>query len=232
MIPAGFQKNSFIDFPGKISCVVFVSGCNFRCPYCHNPELVQTSGQPSASLSSDTILEFLKQRKGFLNGVVITGGEPTLQESILGFCHKVKDLGYAIKLDTNGSRPVFLKKLIDLDVVDYVAMDIKTDPYDYAPVFVTHDIAEDILDSIHIIMASGRDYEFRTTIARPIINADTIKKIGAHIKEAKRYCLQQFQATHVLNPKFFEGHDPAFADEDLDMFRDIALEHVHECIVR
>jgi len=231
MTPAGFQKNSFIDYPGKISCVVFVSGCNFRCPYCHNPELVRGESPPS-SLTRDSIFTFLEQRKGFIDGVVITGGEPTLHDGILQFCREVKNLGYQVKLDTNGSNPDLLKKLIDLAVIDYVAMDIKTDPYHYAPLIAKNIAPEDILSSIRIIMESAPDYEFRTTCVKPIVSADIIKKICEYIKEAKLYCLQQCHTTDVLNPEFFKKSGSAYSDEDLEALKNIALENVHECIVR
>lgn len=231
MIPAGLQKNSFIDYPGKISCVVFVSGCNFKCPYCHNPELAK-GNIPSPSLTIDDILDFLNERKGFTDGVVITGGEPTLHESILQFCRDIKNLGYQVKLDTNGSRPSFLKKLIDLSVVDYVAMDIKTDPFSYAPFFIDRYTPEDIVRSIRIIMTSAKDYEFRTTCVKPFVDPDIMIKICEHIKGAKRYCLQKFNPTDVLNPDFFKTSGSPCSDKDLEALRTIAMKNVLECIVR
>lgn len=231
MIPAGFQKNSFIDYPGKISCVVFVSGCNFKCPYCHNPELAK-GNTPSSSLTVDDIFDFLEKRKSFMEGVVITGGEPTLHESILPFLKEVKNLGYQVKLDTNGSRPSFLKELIDLSVVDYVAMDIKTDPFSYAPFFIDRYTPEDILRSIRIIMTSAKDYEFRTTCVKPFVDPDVMIKICEHIKDAKRYCLQKFSPTDVLDPDFFKTSGSPCDDEDLETLRTIAIESVQECIVR
>jgi pyruvate formate lyase activating enzyme len=231
MIPAGFQKNSFIDYPGKISCVVFVSGCNFKCPYCHNPDLV-TGKLPPSSLTIDDIFDFLKERKGFTDGVVITGGEPTLHESILQFCREVKSLGYQVKLDTNGTRPSFLKKLIDLSVVDYVAMDIKTDPSSYTPFFIERYAPEDILRSIRIIMTSAKDYEFRTTCVKPFVDPDIMIKICELIKDAKRYCLQKCNPTDVLDPDFFKTGGSPCEDKDLETLRTIAIESVQECIVR
>ena len=236
MIPAGFQKNSFIDYPGKISCVVFVSGCNFKCPYCHNPELaapeLAAKDASSSPLSLDDIFDFLNKRKGFTDGVVITGGEPTLCESVLEFMEKVKNLGYKVKLDTNGSRPSFLKKLIGLSVVDYVAMDIKTDPFNYAPFFIEKYNPEDILKSIHLIMASAKDYEFRTTCVKPFVDQDIIRNICEHIKGAKRYCLQKFSPTNVLDPDFFKASGSPCDDKDLETLGAIAVESVQECIVR
>ena len=121
----GLQKNSLIDYPGKISSVIFLSGCNFDCPFCHNPDLVRGCLSYTADLCSPDVCQFLKQRRGFLDGVVISGGEPTLDENLMDFCESIKQLGYPIKLDTNGSRPRILKQLIDDGLIDYIAMDLK-----------------------------------------------------------------------------------------------------------
>ena len=125
MLFGGFLKNSFIDFPGKISCVVFTYGCNLKCPYCHNPDLIRFKQGKSPEISEYSVLSFLEQRMGLIDGVVITGGEPTLQGELAYFAKKVKLLGYSVKMDTNGTRPDILANLIESDLVDYVAMDIK-----------------------------------------------------------------------------------------------------------
>ena len=158
----GLQKSSLIDFPGKVSCVLFFSGCNFDCPYCHNPDLVNGSGEP-ASFDEKSVHGFLEKRKGLLDGVVISGGEPTLQSDLVSLCEKVKRMGYSVKLDTNGSRPQALKRLIKDGLLDYIAMDIKTDPACYSPFTRGETHPDDIFSSIGIIMDSGLAYEFRTT---------------------------------------------------------------------
>ena len=129
----GLQKNSLIDYPGKVSCVLFLSGCNFDCPYCHNPDLVRGSLSCHPFLDEKAVYEFLKRRKRFLDGVVISGGEPTLNKNLFRLCEKIKQIGYPLKLDTNGSQPQVIKRLINEGLVDYIAMDIKTDPLHYSP---------------------------------------------------------------------------------------------------
>jgi len=150
MIIGGIQKTSLIDYPSKISCVIFVSGCNFDCPYCHNPDLVKRS---SSNLLIDVyeVLEFLKKRRPLLDGIVITGGEPTLQGDLFGFCEQIKTLGYPVKLDTNGSRPGVIKQLIEKKLIDYIAMDIKTAPDRYSPDITKTYNSDDLCGSIQFI---------------------------------------------------------------------------------
>lgn len=226
----GLQKNSLIDYPGKISCVLFLSGCNFACPYCHNPDLAK--GRRPDPLSEEEIFDFLEARKGFLDGVVITGGEPTLQKNLASICEKVKRIGYLVKLDTNGSRPHIIKALIDAGLVDFIAMDIKTDPYRYAS-FIQKDCNPDpIFSSLRIILASAPAYEFRTTCVKPFVDADIIERIARLIPGARRYVLQQFHNTGVLDPVFFEDDDCFYGEGELLKFKSIAERWVQECIVR
>ncbi|MBW1821111.1 MAG: anaerobic ribonucleoside-triphosphate reductase activating protein, partial [Deltaproteobacteria bacterium] len=154
MVFGGLQKNSFIDYPGKISCVLFTSGCNFDCPYCHNPELVNGCAKYSPFSTENGVYDFLYSRKAFLDGVVISGGEPTLQKDLVSICEKVKNMGYPVKLDTNGSRPLVIKQLLDNGLVDYIAMDIKTDPFNYSPLIKKDFKPDSIISSIRIIMES------------------------------------------------------------------------------
>jgi pyruvate formate lyase activating enzyme len=230
LIFGGIQKNSFIDYPGKISCVLFTPGCNFACPYCHNPELAK--GNPSISLPETDILDFLKSRQGFLEGVVITGGEPTIHDDIESVCKNIKESGYPVKLDTNGSNPSAIKNLIDKGLVDYVAMDIKTDPALYF--FFAKDGCEpaEILSSVEIIMNSGIDYEFRTTCVRPFISLPVIEKISGIIKEAKLYVLQYFNKKSVLDPDFFAAEDCGFSKEEMIELKKSAELLVQNCIIR
>ncbi|MDB9823015.1 anaerobic ribonucleoside-triphosphate reductase activating protein [Deltaproteobacteria bacterium] len=228
----GIQKNSFIDYPGKVSCVVFLSGCNFDCPYCHNPSLVRGGSECTASLNYNGLYDFLKSRRTFLDGVVISGGEPTLHEDLGKLCEAVKELGYPIKLDTNGSRPRELKRLIRHGLVDYIAMDIKTDPSHYQP-FVRDDYnPEDILTSIVTIMELAPDYEFRTTCVKRFVDERVIEKIAKLIKNAKLYALQKFNKSELLHPEFFRDSESWHSEEDLINLKRIAEPWVRECMVR
>ncbi len=230
MIFGGIQKNSLIDYPGKISCVLFLSGCNFACPYCHNPDLAKNN--PSVFLKENEIYTFLESRKGFLDVVVISGGEPTIHDDIESVCKNIKALGYPVKLDTNGSSPSVIKNLIDEGLVDYIAMDIKTDPALYS-FFVKYGCeSADILSSIQTIMNSAIDYEFRTTCVKPFINAPVIEKISSIINGADLYVLQHFQNKNVLDPDFFAAEDCGFSEDELLELQTAAEPFVGKCIIR
>lgn len=233
MIFGGFQKNSLIDYPSMVSCVLFTQGCNFRCPYCHNPQLTG-SRSPRSPIFEQDVFAFLSQRKKWIDGIVITGGEPTLQEDIFDFCRQVKDMGFAVKLDTNGSRPEIVQGLVNSRLVDYIAMDIKTDPDQYAPIIAEVVDPEKIRESVRAILASGLDHEFRTTCVKPIIDAESVRGIGKTISGAMRYVLQQAQYIdgHVLNSDFFKVHDWHLDAAALSAFRDIAAGFVETCIIR
>ncbi len=230
MIIGGLQKTSLIDYPRKVSCVVFFSGCNFDCPYCYNPDLAK--GRPSTILTTNAIYEFLSRRKGFLDGVVLSGGEPTIHNDLFSFCKTIRQMGYPIKLDTNGSRPQIIQRLIDERLIDYIAMDLKTDPQNYSPVIQKHCHPEHILSSIRIIMESMIPHEFRTTCVKPLVDADVILRVSQYIKGAMLYALQRFQNVRVLHPEYFENYD--FHDEDdfLSSLKAIAEPWVKQCLVR
>lgn len=228
----GIQRSTLIDYPGKISCVLFLAGCNFDCPYCHNPGLVKEYKECSSYIREEEIYNFLEERKGFLDGVVISGGEPTLQKDLADLCGRIKEMGYSIKLDTNGSMPDHLKQLLDRDLVDYIAMDIKTDPLNYDPLIKKDYNPEDLLYSISAIMGSGSDYEFRTTCVKRLVNERIIEQIVRLIKGAKRYALQLFNETEVLHPEFFEESESYFCERDLMNLKSLADPWVQECIVR
>jgi len=199
---AGFQKFTMVDYPGEIAATVFTRGCSFRCPFCHNPELV-IPDKFSDLLDEDEILAFLEKRKNQLHAVCITGGEPTLQPDLQQFINKLKVMGYKIKLDSNGWDPNTLKKLIDSGQLDYIAMDIKAtlDKYPMVAKFKGQrpkvKIEEEIQNSIKLIMDSGIPYEFRTTVVHPLHEVKDFEAIGKMIKGARRYFIQNFvQSKH------------------------------------
>lgn len=230
MIIGGLQKTSLIDFTGKVSCVCFVSGCNFRCPYCHNPDLVLHPG--NAFMDEGSFLTFIKERQGFIDGVVISGGEPTLQNDLPAFLSRIKREGYAVKLDTNGSHPRMIQELMEKRLVDYVAMDIKTDPSRY-PQFIKREFDPDcIRSSVRLIMASGIAYEFRTTCVRPFVDAETVERIGRLIRGCSLFVLQLFRQMRVLEPGFFENRKAGYDQEEMMQLKAVAEPWVGKCIVR
>ena len=228
----GLQKSSLIDYPGKVCCVIFLSGCNFECPYCHNPYLVKGRTECLPFLNDAGLYAFLESRMDFLDGVVISGGEPTLQKDLSYICETIKELGYSIKLDTNGSRPEELKKLIEHGLVDYIAMDIKTDPFNYDPLIKNDCNPEDLLSSILFIMKSAPAYEFRTTCVKGFVDEQIIEKIAKLIKGANLYALQQFYNAEILHPEFFLDSDSGYHEEDLMRLKSIADPWVQDCVVR
>jgi pyruvate formate lyase activating enzyme len=226
----GFITNSFIDYPARICSVVFVAGCNFHCPYCHNPELL--SPAPQDLFSSKEILSLLAERASFLDGVVISGGEPTLDRGLPSFLAHLKEMGYAIKLDTNGSRPHILKKLLEQNLVDYLAMDIKTNPVAY-PSSLTHSLTPDTIPrSIDIVMHAGIDYEFRTTCVAPFISTAVVKTILPFVAGARCYILQRCRHTTMLNPSFFGDAAPACTESCMRECRDLLAGSVEKCLLR
>jgi pyruvate formate lyase activating enzyme len=229
----GIQKNSLIDYPQKISCVVFASGCNFDCPYCHNPGLAKPPAGDSL-LEVDAVVSFLQKRKSFLDGVVISGGEPTLQKDLFEFCQRVQSIGYPVKLDSNGSNPHVIERLIDNHLVDYIAMDIKTDPDRYVPMITKVIDPNAIRSSIRIIMESGIAHEFRTTCVKSIVDKTDILSIARLIQGADLYVLQKvnFQHTSVLHPEFFYTNAWQFDAEEIEKFQTSASEFVQACIIR
>jgi len=228
----GLQKSSLIDYPGRLSCVIFLSGCNFECPYCHNPSLVRGGNESRGSLTVEYLYGFLKSRRHLLDGVVISGGEPTLHKELVSLCESIKRLGYSIKLDTNGSRPNELKRLIGSGLVDYIAMDIKTDPFHYDSLVRAGCNPEDILSSIITIMESASDYEFRTTCVKGFVDERIIEKIAALIKDSRLYALQRFNRSELLHPEFFHNAECGYGEEDMVNFKRIAEPWVRNCIVR
>jgi len=232
MIIGGLHKNSLIDYPGKISCVIFLSGCNFDCPYCHNPELAKGRSLGSDFLSEDLIFDFLEIHKGFLDGVVISGGEPTLQKGLISFCKKIRLMGYPVKLDTNGSRPEVISKLIDEGLVNYIAMDIKTDPSHYTSLIKDDCSTDDIFSSVRIIKESNIDYEFRTTCVKSLVNESIFNNISYWLEGSRLYALQQFSKTDVLHPELFRDNSDIYQDYEMMNLKSVANQWVNKCIVR
>jgi pyruvate formate lyase activating enzyme len=224
----GIQKNSFIDYPGKLSAVLFVSGCNFSCPYCHNPDLAK--GKLPHPLTEEQAYAFLDTRKGFIEAVVLSGGEPSLCKDIYRICRCIRSMGYPIKLDTNGSRPQVLEKLLQEKFVDYVAMDIKTDPAQYGPPLAPVGSGADILKSIDLIMSGQTPYEFRTTCVAPFVTPTIMMRIGRCLRGAGAYFLQPFQSENVLLTDFC--CDTPVETTDLESLRAVAAAFVSTCQVR
>lgn len=192
MLIGGFQKFSLVDYPGKRCAIIFTQGCNFRCPYCHNPELVEPALY-RAPIPENYVLDFLKRRRTLLEGVTITGGEPLLQKDLRFFLKNIKEMGYAVKLDTNGSFPAQLKEIIEEKLVNYIAMDIKAPLEKYAFVTRTDVNVENIQKSIDIIMHSNLDYQFRTTMPKSLLNFDDLRLMHKLIKNTDNYVLQKFR---------------------------------------
>ena len=232
MLIGGLQKISLIDYPGKVSCVIFLVGCNFRCPYCHNPELVNRHLYKGPYHTEKAVCEFLSERRNLLDGIVISGGEPTLQNDLMCLCEKVKRMGFQLKLDTNGSRPEIIRGLIKGGLIDYVAMDIKTDPFRYSPQITKRCDPGCILSSIQLIMESNVPYEFRTTCVRPIVTEETVETITKTIRGAKRYVLQRFSNHKVLDPGYLRKAGSGYEEHELLRLKSIADPWVQECTVR
>ena len=206
MLIKGLQKLTLLDYPGKMACTVFTAGCNFRCPFCHNASLVTTIDDER--ISEDEFFSFLQKRQGILEGVCVTGGEPTLQPDLKTFLGKIKELGYSVKLDTNGYRPDVLKDVVNSGLVDYVAMDIKNSQAKYASTcgLDNLDVAK-INESVEFLMGGVVDYEFRTTVVKELHTEDDIQDIVSWIKGAKKYFLQGFIDSGDLICTGYSGYD-------------------------
>jgi len=212
MIIAGLQRTTLIDYPGKLACVVFLAGCNFRCPWCYSSELVlplKIVKQPR--ISEKEFFDFLRERQGKLEGVVICGGEPTINKELRKFIEAIKNLGYLVKLDTNGSNPDILKDLVDAKLIDYVAMDIKASLENpvYKNLMTEGTTLENIKESVKILKKNNVDYEFRTTVVDTIHKKEEFieiaKWIGGPVENPKvKYYLQNFRAEKTIDPEFEE----------------------------
>ena len=211
MFIGGFQKFTLIDYPGKIAAVVFTMGCNFRCPYCHNPEIVDPKKiNYGNKIKTEETLEFLSSRKNDLDGVCITGGEPTLQPGLVEFVKKIKDLGFLVKIDTNASNPRIIEDLSEKKLVDYWAVDLKTSPEKYKILTKKDNIAESVSESINLITKSDAEIELRTTVVPGVVEVDDfdimikwINKINPKtFSKLYRYSIQDFRPAITLNEEF------------------------------
>ena len=224
----GLQKTTLLDFPGKVSAVVFTQGCNFLCPYCHNPDLVLSREE---SLALTEVIAFLGQRRKVLDGVVISGGEPTLHYGLFTFCATLKSLGYAVKLDTNGSRPEMLQQLLQANLLDYVAMDIKANPAQYPTAICLQDLGKNIPRSMALLEESRVMHEFRVPCATPFIDEDSFAAIIDHIKHAPLF-LQAVRLENVLQADFFPSQGRALDKDAMETLRGTARQKGLKCQIR
>ena len=216
---AGIQKLTLLDYPGKVACAVFLSGCNLRCPYCHNPDLVLPERMDGQEIAAAKALAFLEQRRGKLDGVCVTGGEPTLQPELPELLEKLRSLGFAVKLDTNGTNPGMLKTLLRNGVLDYVAMDIKNSPERYRETCGGADVLSRVQESAGLLLKGAAEYEFRTTVCKPLHTEKDMAEIGRWLKGAKRYFLQAF----VDSGDLVSGGVQAHTHDELTRLRQAVL---------
>lgn len=197
---SGFTKLTLIDYPKKIACIVFTQGCNYNCGFCHNSGLIKC--QKSNLIKEEEIFSYLEKRKNIIEGVVISGGEPTIQKNLITFIKKVKEMGFLVKLDTNGSNPEVIKKILDENLIDYIAMDIKNIFDEYNPIVNQKKVnIEKVKQSIEIIKGSNIDHEFRTTIMKNYHNIDKITKICEYLGKEEKYFLQNFEDNNAVIDK-------------------------------
>jgi pyruvate formate lyase activating enzyme len=229
---SGLQKMTLLDYPGKVACTVFLAGCNFRCPFCHNSELLD--GTAEAVMDREEFLRFLSKRKGLLDAVCVSGGEPTLQRSLPEFLEEIKAMGFAVKLDTNGSRPHVLRELVSRGLVDYVAMDIKNSPDRYGATVGAETPLEQLEESIRFLAAGAVDYEFRTTVVQQLHNEASVAEMGRWVsglagnKKVRRWFVQPFVDRDTV---MFAGLCSP-TDAEMSEFVDVLREYAEETSVR
>ena len=223
----GLAKMTLLDFPGKVACTVFLGKCDFRCPYCHNYELVDGSAPPI--MDREDLMAFLSKRQGLLDGVAVTGGEPCLNRDLPDLLKDIREMGFMTKLDTNGNHPAMLKEILDRRLADYVAMDIKNSPEKYAETVGRGRIdLQPVLDSIRLLKEGRTDYEFRTTVVEEFHQAEDFEKMGEMIAGAKKYFLQSFTDRDTV--PYANLHAPS--SEKLQEYADIARKYVKEVFLR
>ena len=225
----GVQKQSLADYPDKVCAIAFLPGCTFKCPYCHNPELI-TSPEKLPTMKEDEFIQFIKGRGKWLDGVCISGGEPMIHQGLPGFIKKINDAGFLVKLDTNGSNPRMLRDVLSSGNVDYVAMDIKSSLPRYAEATNSPVDLRKIEESVQIIRASGINYEFRTTVLPKLVSREDIIKIGEWLKGSKRFAIQQFRSNKTLDPSY--ANEPQYSDDELIELKKLASPYFEEVLVR
>lgn len=228
MTICGLQKLTLLDYPGLVACTVFTGGCNLCCPFCQNAALISCPGK-GGTVPEEAVLAFLQKRRGVLDGVCVTGGEPLLQPDLAMFLQQVKALGYAVKLDTNGCFPRQLKALVSRRLVDYVAMDVKSAPERYAQAVGMAEFDFSVVrESMDFLLADHVDYEFRTTVVRGLHDEGVLRDAARSIRGAKRYFLQKFVASGSL----VGGGLSAFSDEEMRRFLDAVSPDVETAALR
>lgn len=227
---SGIIKTTLIDYPGHIATSIFTQGCNFKCPYCHNPDLIPVESGKEEYMELDYFWDFLEDRKDFLDGVAITGGEPTLQNNLIEFIEKIKMKNFKVKLDTNGSRPDILKKLIDKKLVDYIAMDIKSSILKYSDYSDDSSIGDKVIESIELIKNSEIDYEFRTTVVPVLHDEKDVKEISGLVSGADNFAIQNFREERTYD-KDFESKIP-FTEKELEKFKAILEDKVNNIKIK
>lgn len=226
---SGLQKTSLVDYPGKISAVIFTSGCNFNCHFCHNPELVNPQFN-SFQIQEKELFEFLNKRKKIIDAVVVTGGEPTIYDDLVGFIKKIKTIGFLVKLDTNGTNPELIKKLLKENLIDYIAMDIKGPIDKYSKITGKNVNTDNIQKSVEIIKKSKINYEFRTTVVPTLLDKNDFKKIGEWLNGSKKYYLQQFRNQKTLDPGL-RNINP-YSEDNLNNFANTIKKYVKNVEIR
>lgn len=231
---AGLQKTTLVDYPGIVAATIFTRGCNFRCAFCHNPGLVLPE-RFDPLMEVEEIFRFLESRRGKIDGVCITGGEPTLHADLPEFVARLKTMGFNVKLDTNGSNPERLRVLTDRHLLDYIAMDIKGPLDRYREMSnslggeaIVATLSERIQESIHLILASGIESEFRTTVVKPLLSVDDMHAIARMIAGAKRYAIQNYRSSEEVRAASLQP----FTEDELEQMKIIMKEKVVEVIIR
>jgi len=224
----GLNKTTLLDYPGNVAATIFMGGCNFRCPYCHNKDLV-IGPFTNPAYTTEEILSFLTKRKGILSGVCISGGEPTLQPLLSDFIAQIKELSYLVKLDTNGSHPEIISELLSKNLLDYIAMDIKTDLQHYTQVTQQDKIDPKLIEeSVIILKNCDVDYEFRTTVVKELHNSENFTNIALWLKGAKAYYLQSYKdSDNVITPGF-----SAYSVKELNHFLNILKPYIPNSYLR
>ena len=224
----GLQKVSLVDYPGHIAAAVFTLGCNMRCGYCHNPELVLPE-QFLEPIPVETILGWLATRRDKLDSVVISGGEPTIHAELPRLAQALKGLGFLVKLDSNGTNPAMIEVMIDTGVIDFLAMDIKGPLSRYSEIAARPIDTDAIQQTIQLVLARGLDHEFRTTIVKSQLAIDEFTQIGALVRGAKRFALQRFRPGATLSPQF--AHEETYSDDEFIKIQKIMERYVEQCVI-